>query len=206
MVSLKKSEHSASEHYFSKEQTSELKITEIKARVRGFEVCLKLGSGTFSSKKIDEGSKLLAEKMRIGKHDAVLDLGCGTGLIGVIASKITNNRVTMTDVNERACLLAKENTIGIENAEVLCGSMYEPVKDKLFDAIILNPPQTAGKKLCLEMIEKAKEHLNKGGSLQIVARHNKGGETLAGHMKEVFGNAESIAKKGGYRVYMSVKD
>lgn len=194
------------EHYFSKSQSSELKITEIKARVRGFEICLHLGSGTFSSKRIDAGSKLLAEKMRIGKHDAVLDLGCGTGLIGVIASKITNNKVTMTDVNERACMLAKENTEGIENAEVLCGSMYEPVEGKTFDAIILNPPQTAGKSVCIQMIEKAKDFLNKGGSLQIVARHNKGGETLTGHMKEVFGNVESIAKKGGYRVYMSVKD
>lgn len=205
-MSVNKITRRGQEHYFSKAQSSELKITEIKSRIRGFEICLRLGSGTFSSKRIDEGSRLLAEKMRIEKHDAVLDLGCGTGLIGVIASKITNNQVTMTDVNERACLLAKENTKGIENTEVLCGSMYEPVKGKLFDAIILNPPQTAGKKLCIEMIEKAKGHLNKGGSLQIVARHNKGGETLAGHMEEVFGNAESIAKKGGYRVYMSVKE
>lgn len=194
------------EHYFSKAQSSELKIKEIKARVRGFEVCLSLGSGTFSSKKIDEGSKLLAESMRIGKHDAVLDLGCGTGLIGIIASKITNNAVVMTDINERACMLAKENVKEFQNAEVRCGSMYGPVKGMMFDVILLNPPQTAGKSICIEMIEKAKEYLNKGGSLQIVARHNKGGETLAGHMEEVFGNVESIAKKGGYRVYMSVKD
>ncbi|MDI6737667.1 MAG: methyltransferase [Nanoarchaeota archaeon] len=194
------------EHYFSKAQSSELKIREIKARVRGFEVCLKLGSGTFASKRIDAGSKLLAESMRIGKHDAVLDLGCGTGLIGVIASKITNNAVVMTDVNERACLLAKENVKEFQNAEALCGDMYEPVKGRLFDAILLNPPQTAGKSVCFKMIEKAGDFLNKGGSLQMVARRNKGGETLAGHMKEVFGNVESIAKKGGYRVYMSVKD
>ena len=51
MVSLKKSEHSISEHYFSKSQTSELKITEFKAHIRGFDITLKLGSGTFSAKK-----------------------------------------------------------------------------------------------------------------------------------------------------------
>lgn len=194
------------EHYFSKNQLSELKIKETKARVRGFTITLKLGSGTFSSKKIDAGSRLLAESMRIGKHDKVLDLGCGTGIIGIIASKITNNSVIMTDVNERACMLAKENTKEFQNAEVRCGNIYEPVKGEVFDVILLNPPQTAGKKLCMEMIEQAKGHLNKGGSLQIVARHNKGGETLAAHMKDVFGNVESIAKKGGFRVYLSVKE
>ncbi|MEK6864202.1 MAG: methyltransferase [Nanoarchaeota archaeon] len=206
MVSLKKSEHSTPEHYFSKSQTSELKITEFKAHIRGFDITLKLGSGTFSAKKIDAGSRLLAETMRIDKHDAVLDLGCGTGIVGIIASKITNNKVIMTDVNERACMLAKENIKGIQNAEVRCGNMYEPVKADKFDTIILNPPHTAGKDVCIKMIEQALDFLNKGGSLQIVARHNKGGETLSGHMKEVFGNMQDIAKKGGYRVYMSVRE
>ena len=206
MVSLKKSEHSTPEHYFSKSQTSELKITEFKAHIRGFDITLKLGSGTFSAKKIDAGSRLLAETMRIDKHDAVLDLGCGTGIVGIIASKITNNKVIMTDVNERACVLAKENIKGIQNAEVRCGNMYEPVKADKFDTIILNPPHTAGKDVCIKMIEQALDFLNKGGSLQIVARHNKGGETLSGHMKEVFGNMQDIAKKGGYRVYMSVRE
>ena len=62
--------------------------------------------------------------MRGDKHDAVLDLGCSTGIVGIIASKITNNKVIMTDVNERACMLAKENIKGIQNAEVRCGNMY----------------------------------------------------------------------------------
>ena len=53
------------------------------------------------------------------------------------------------------------------------------------------------------MIEKAKDHLKKGGLLQIVARHKKGGKSLEAKMKEVFGNVEAIAKKSGYRVYIS---
>lgn len=191
-------------HYFSKNQDSELKITEIDTLVRGFKVKLKLGSGTFSAKKLDAGSLLLAKKMEIRENDNVLDMGCGTGIIGIIAAKLTTGNVTLTDINERACKLAQENSKGIKNIIVLCGDAYEPVKDMKFDVVLLNPPQTAGKELCLKIIKEAKWHLNKNSSLQMVARHNKGGETLSKCMESVFGNVSDIAKKSGYRVYKSV--
>jgi len=80
--------------------------------------------------------------------------------------------------------------------------MFDPVEGK-FDVILLNPPQTAGRKLCFRMIEESRKYLKKGGSLQLVARHNKGGRVLSEKMEEVFGNLETIARKGGYRVYVS---
>ena len=76
------------------------------------------------------------------------------------------------------------------------------LKEK-FDVILLNPPQTAGKKICFRMIEESKEHLNKGGSLQLVARHQKGGRSLQAKMEEVFGNVKVIARGSGYRIYYS---
>jgi 16S rRNA G1207 methylase RsmC len=94
------------------------------------------------------------------------------------------------------------NTKKLKNVEVRNGNMYDAINEK-FDVILLNPPQTAGKDVCFEMIEKAKHYLVKNGSLQIVARHNKGGKTLMQKMKEVFNNVETLAKKSGYRVYIS---
>jgi 16S rRNA (guanine1207-N2)-methyltransferase len=73
----------------------------------------------------------------------------------------------------------------------------------VFDTILLNPPQTAGKKLCFELIEESKAHLKKDGLLQLVARHNKGGKDLSKKMLEVFGNVEPTAKEAGFRVYVS---
>ena len=75
----------------------------------------------------------------------------------------------------------------------------------MFDTILLNPPQKAGKDVCFRMIEEAPNHLKEDGTLQIVATHNKGGKTLAKKMEEVFGNVDSIVKKGGVRVYLSRK-
>jgi 16S rRNA (guanine1207-N2)-methyltransferase len=190
-------------HYFSKVQESEFKLNQIEDTIRDRAIKLFTASGIFSAKKIDLGSRILAENMIINPNDRVLDLGCGIGVIGIVASRLTKNKVILTDINQRACKLSKMNSKGIKNIKVLCGNTYEKVQDEKFDVILLNPPQTAGKKLCFRMIEDAKKHLNKKGSLQIVARHNKGGKTFSQKMEEVFGNMETIVKQSGYRVYLS---
>jgi len=47
--------------------------------------------------------------------------------------------------------------------------------------------------------------LHPGGSLWLVAFHNKGGSTYKRIMEETFGNAEDIEKQGGIRVYRSTQ-
>lgn len=194
------------EHYFSKEPTSKEKIFKIQTRIRDVYFEFFSGSGIFSKKKIDLGTKLLAEKMLIKKGDSVLDLGCGIGILGIVAATLTKNKVYLTDINTRSCKIASMNAKGAENVEVRQGNIFEPVKGLKFDAILLNPPQTAGKEVCFKMITESINHLNKDGTLQLVARHNKGGETLSKKMMETFGNVKALAKKGGYRIYLSQKD
>ena len=55
------------------------------------------------------------------------------------------------------------------------------------------------------MISEAPKYLKKGGSLQFVARHNKGGKSLFEFAKNYFDKSEIIAKQGGYRVYKLTK-
>ena len=198
-------------HYFSEKQTSPLNPQKISARLRGRLFEFWTGSGVFSSKKVDKGSTLLADSAIIttGK---ILDMGCGIGVIGIsIAKSSPQIEVIMTDINKRAVRLAKRNIKlnNIQNAEARHGNLFEPIKDTekgKFNAIIINPPQKAGKKLCFEMIDKSYDYLENKGTLQIVARHNKGGKELSKRMREAFGNVKDVAKKGGYRVYISEKD
>lgn len=191
------------EHYFTKKPSSFLNLTKIKVVISGVQYEFFSGSGVFSKSKVDFGSRVLAENMSIKENDDVLDLGCGIGVIGRVAREKTKGKVVLSDVNKRAVKLSKMNMKGLDNVEVFQGNMYENLKDMKFDVILLNPPQTAGKKVCLTLIAKAKEYLKTGGSLQVVARHNKGGETLSLYMKEVYGNLETLVKEGGYRVYLS---
>ena len=191
-------------HYFDEKQNSELNLSKFEAILRGKRFGFFSGSGIFSKDKVDRGTRILAENMIIHPDDAVLDIGCGIGILGITAAGITKNKVIMCDINKRAVDLAEKNIKlnNALNAEVLQGNLYEPINEK-FDVIVSNPPMKAGCNICFGIIEKAKKFLSEGGSLQIVAMHNKGGRRLSEKMKEVFGNVEAVVKESGFRVYLS---
>ena len=195
------------EHYYSENPTSEFRIKKISQNINGVKFEFFTASGVFSKDKIDMGTLVLAENMIIKKNSKVLDVGCGIGVLGIAAAKLFDADVVVTDINKRAIMLAKKN-IELNNirAEIFHGNLYEKIKDKDFDAVISNPPQTAGKELCFQLIEHSKNYLKENGSLQIVARHNKGGKTLSKKMEEVFGNVKTVGRKSGYSVYLSDKE
>ena len=196
-----------SEHYYTKNPQSKLVTQRIKWHLRGTFFEFETGSGTFSKSRIDAGSALLIEEVSFQPGDTILDLGCGYGPVGIAVKKTCPQcTVVMTDVNKRATGFAKKNAkLNDVVVDVRSGDGYESVKGEQFNAILLNPPQTAGKQLCNQMIEQAKAFLVDGGLFWLVARHNKGGSSFEEKMEEVFGNVETIAKQSGFRVYRSKK-
>ena len=194
------------EHYYSEQQKSLLNITKINQKIKGHEFGFYTAPGVFSKERIDKGTLVLAGNMAVARNQKVLDIGCGTGVLGIAAAKIFNANVAMSDINKRAVMLAKMNCkLNNVKCEICQGNLYEKIKQNDFDVILSNPPQTAGKEVCFQLIGQSKKYLKTNGSLQLVARHNKGGKTLSRKMQEVFGNVKVIAKKAGYWVYMSVK-
>ena len=192
-------------HYYSERQTSPLRLKKINAVLRGLSFEFYTASGVFSLKKIDRGTKLLIEKCIIEKDWKVLDFGCGYGPVGIVIAKFfPETEILMTDINRRAIKLAKMNfeLNQVFNAIANHRDLFKNINEK-FNTILVNPPQTAGKELCFKIIEQSKEHLKENGLFQLVARHNKGGKSLEKKMKDVFDNVKVIAKKSGYRVYVS---
>ncbi|NQU79473.1 class I SAM-dependent methyltransferase [Candidatus Woesearchaeota archaeon] len=192
------------EHYYSKKQTSSFRPVKMIIRARGRTLDIYTAGGVFSPKKLDMGTALLIDTAVVKPGWRVLDLGCGYGPVGISLKKAHKSiEMVMSDVNSRAVKLTKMNTkVNKVDVEVICCDSFEKIKGK-FDTIILNPPQTAGKQLCFQMILDSKEFLNDKGSLQIVARHQKGGKQLCKKMEGVFGNVCEAAKKSGFRVYVS---
>lgn len=191
------------EHYFTEKPKSkpELGIIRTYFRNRLFEFIT--ASGVFSKTRIDPGTRLLIESMILPEKGYALDLGCGYGPVGIVAAALNPKlRIIMTDLNERALWLAKENTKRnkAENVEIRKGFLYEPVEGMKFETILSNPPTTAGMKIVLPIIKQAPEHLAKGGLLQIVVRSKISGKRLTTTMKETFGNVKIHARKSGYRV------
>ncbi len=144
--------------------------------------------------------------MVLPEKGLVLDLGCGYGPVGIAAAAFNPSlQVVMTDVNERAVWLARENARrnGVENVKVRQGFLYEPVEDMKFEVVLSNPPITAGMKTVQPLITQAPQHLANEGTLQIVVRSKVSGKRLTKIMTETFGNVDVLARKSGYRVLIS---
>ncbi len=121
--------------------------------------------------------RFLKDNIKVAKH--ILDLGCGTGVGGLLLANRAN-KITLTDINESALILAKANCAmnGFTNVTILKSNFLSGVP-KGADWVIANPPfimdegkrsyrdggKNFGSELSLQMIECAMKYLNPGGHL-----------------------------------------
>jgi len=189
-------------HYFSEKQVSDPKEKKIWIHLKKISFSINTSSGVFSKDKLDKGSELLINYCE--PKGRVFDIGCGYGVVGIGVKLLHPGiNVVMSDVNDRALALAKKNILQHNlTIKIIKSNLFENITEK-FDTILTNPPQSAGKDICFKIIEDSHEHLNEGGSLQLVARHNKGGKQLMQKMKEIFGNVSVVKRGGGFRIYRS---
>lgn len=69
-----------------------------------------------------------------------LELGCGCGIISILAAK-KGATVTATDINQVALEALEKNTNDNQvTIEILYSNLFENLTDKTFDYIIINPP------------------------------------------------------------------
>lgn len=196
------------EQYFSRRPTSTRKRKEIHALLRNHPFTFWTDAGVFSRDRVDRGSELLLQALEVGACELILDLGCGYGVLGIVAARLSEGgRVILTDVNERALALVRANleTNRVTNAEVRLGDLYEPVAGLAFDHILCNPPIRAGRRIVDRMIRGAPEHLHDGGKLWLVARTKQGADSLRARMAEAFGNADVVKRGSGFKVLRSIR-
>ena len=147
-----------------------------------------------------EDSYLLAENLEIKSGQSVLEIGTGSGIVAMYASKLTE-KVTATDINFDAITLAESNfkANNIDNIELLFGNLFEPVKNRKFDVILFNTPYLPteegevlddtinyafdgglnGRKVIDVFLNEVPNHLNDGGIVQMIQSSLSGNdETL----------------------------
>ena len=63
----------------------------------------------------------------VNENDVVLDVGCGSGILGIAASKLGAKKVVMTDIDECAYEASLKNCElnGVKNAEVLLKNLLD---------------------------------------------------------------------------------
>jgi 16S rRNA (guanine1207-N2)-methyltransferase len=191
-----------SDHYFSSRPSSKNAEYQIETELLGNHLVFHTDNGVFSKKGIDFGSRLLIESVEINEGDSILDLGCAYGVVGIaLAKACPNSKVTMVEINERACELARENSARNsvdEQIEVYHGDGFTPISGKKFDHILLNPPIRAGKQVIYSLFTDATRYLNLDGCLWIVIRKQQGAESAIQKLKEDYSTVEVVFKKKGY--------
>lgn len=192
------------EHYFTNNTDLKSEIRTIVYEYQSIRFEFLSDHGVFSKNKIDYGSRLLVEtllKYETRKNLNILDVGCGYGFIGIVVGKILDSTVLMCDINKRALHLTNRN---IEKNKIRGSSIisngYENITKK-YDLIITNPPIRAGKKVVLNIVIEARNHLNQNGKLWFVMRKDQGAKSI---IKEVekYGFCKIIEKSKGFYIIM----
>lgn len=190
------------EHYFTNNEELESKLRTINYRYQNIDFSFTSDNGVFAKNKIDFGSRLLVDtilKYNMSPPNAILDVGCGYGFMGIVLAKILNSKVTLIDINKRAVHLAKMNIkSNLINGEAFVSDIYENINDK-YDLIATNPPIRAGKKVVLQILNEAKNYLTPNGELWFVIRKDQGSKSIIKNMESTY-KVEILEKDKGFYI------
>jgi 16S rRNA (guanine1207-N2)-methyltransferase len=164
--------------------------------IAGQTVIVAQGATVFSSGRIDPGTKLLAESIPAVKG-CVLDFGCGSGILSVIASRCTPTpSVTAIDSNIEAIEVARQTfkLNDIQGVNIRASYFGQDLRDSSFDAIVCYPPFHVGPVISHDvgrrMLIEAARLLKPTGQCFIVLSRAQGYEGL---LRTVFRRVYQIA-------------
>ncbi len=165
----------------------------------------------FSRGKLDRGSRLLLEHMPCPDYREVVDLGCGNGVLGIIAAAHNPSAsLLFCDESYMAIASARENfqrafAHGRE-ADFRVADGLQGVDPASRDLVLLNPPfhqqHSIGDTLAWRLFKDARRVLRPAGRLYVV-----GNRHLAYHakLKKLFGNCTTVASDGKFVVLAAAR-
>ncbi len=174
--------------------------------VRGCEVTVIGKPGVWSCERLDPGTAALLEVAEVGTGEQVLDLGCGTGVIGAVAARLTSQgHVTLVDCNVTVLTCAQRTLAanGLANAEVRLGDGVTGLAPESFDLVLSHLPRERA--VQEELIRGAAWVLRPGGRLYLVAHTRAGVKGAIAYACRVFGQCAVVRQKKGYHVALATR-
>lgn len=164
--------------------------------------------GVFSYDRLDDASRLLLGVLRVSPNDRLADLGCGYGVLGLVAAQMGAAQVDLLDVSLLAVAAARRNIqrLGLGNARALPSDVLSAVAGQRYTRIITNPPFHAGRgvdyQTATAFIRQSHAALEPGGELLLVANRFIRYENL---MEGLFRQVHVSAQDERYRVLTAIR-
>lgn len=174
----------------------------LSAEYEGHRVTLGTRAGLFSPEHIDRGTLAMLSHAEITPGMRIMDLGCGYGVVGILAAKIVGEEnVFMSDADPLAVETARRNAErnGVGGVRLFVSDGFNSVDARGFDLILSNPPYQTDFSVAKGFIEKGFNRLKIGGRLCMVTKRR---QWYKNKLISVFGGVE-IRETDGYFVFIA---
>ena len=174
----------------------------IVAEFGGHRLELETQSGLFSPERADRGTLAMLSCARFEPGMRVMDLGCGCGLVGILAAlECGEANVVLSDIDPAAVQIAARNAArnGVPGLKVVCSDGFSGVEETGFDLILSNPPYQSDFSVAKAFIEKGFNRLKLGGTMLMVTKRR---DWYRNKLVAIFGGVK-IHEIDGYFVFES---
>ncbi len=173
--------------------------------INGKNLKVETGVSLFSPNGVDKGTLSMLRHVEFSPEDKLLDLGCGCGIVSLIAASSGVNpvNITLTDIDSEAVNISKKNLIanGFEGFEAVVGDALSQVKDSGYTLILSNPPYHTDFSVAKSFIEKGFNRLKVDGKLYMVTKRK---DWYKNKIVSVFGGVR-IFEEDGYFIFEAQK-
>jgi len=176
-------------------------------------------ANVFSRDSLDIGTRFFLAKLPEFEVDIepeqagdihIADLGCGNGIVGLIAAeRCPNARIDFYDESFMALASAKANFIRAfpeKNARFIANDCMSSAATEHYHVILCNPPfhqqNVVGDFIAQQMFRDAKKALQQGGELWVIGNRHLG---YFNNLKRLFGNCFAVAANNKFVVLKATK-
>jgi 16S rRNA (guanine1207-N2)-methyltransferase len=174
---------------------------ELTVQLRGRALRLIRDERIFARGGLDAATRMLADVFEVRPGAAVLDLGCGNGVLGILSALLDpTGTVTLVDSDPLAVRVARRNADlnGAANVTVHLSDVLHHLPGQTFDVVLMNPPFHRGRiqdrSLAERFITEAGAALRPGGSIFVVCNrflaYEPTLERAIGRVREIAGDRQ----------------
>lgn len=169
-------------------------------------------ANVFSRESLDIGTRFFLQHIpQSEKYKTIIDLGCGNGIVGLIAAeKNPDAELTFLDISFMAVESARQSFESAfaqtREAKFQVNDCLTRVEENSADLILNNPPfhqdNAVGDDVAWTMFQQSKRVLKKKGELLVIGNRHLGYHIK---LKKIFNNCEVIATNKKFVILRSIK-